>query len=32
MLMRYRRPTWKGLWLAIAVFIVTALLLRLSMG
>jgi hypothetical protein len=29
--MRYRRPTWKGLWLAIAVFTVTALLLRFYM-
>jgi hypothetical protein len=27
--MRYRRPTWTGLWLAIAFCVVTALLLRL---
>jgi predicted outer membrane lipoprotein len=29
--MRYRRPTWIGLFLAIAFFIVTALLLRFYM-
>lgn len=29
--MRYRRPTWTGLWLAIAFCLVTALLLRFYM-
>jgi len=29
---RYRRPTWTGLWLAIAFCVVTAVLLRLYLG
>jgi hypothetical protein len=30
--MSYRRPTWKGLWMAIAFCILTAFLLRFYMG